>query len=139
VIRGIHPTDDLVAGFTNLPVSHVGVFDEARAEVIEADGAGVHRSTLGGFVSKAARLMILRPVWSEGEAGQKAADKARSLIGKPYDYWGVVGLKQRDAYFCSELAIEVYRDSIRESDKVPPVVSPGQLYAWGRVVYDSGP
>ena len=139
VVRGTHPTDDLVAGFTNLPVSHVGIYYREKGTVIEAEGVGVHASTLAEFASKATRLLILRPVWAEGDAGDRAVQKARSLIGKPYDYWGVVGLHEPDSYFCSELAVKVYQEFIREEDKVPGVVAPGQLYAWGRVLYDSGP
>jgi len=139
VVRGTHPTDDLVSGFTNLPVSHVGVYDKEKGMVIEAEGVGVHASKLPDFVAKTTRLMILRPIWADGGAGEKAVEKARSLVGRPYDYWGIVGLNQPDAFYCSELAIVAYREFIREEDKVPPVVAPGQLYAWGRVVYDSGP
>jgi hypothetical protein len=43
-----------------------------------------------------------------------------------------------DRYYCSGLAIEIYRPYIRENDLVPRPVEPGRLHYWGRILYDSG-
>ena len=67
-----------------------------------------------------------------------ALAKARALVGRPYDFLGLIGLDVPDSFYCSELTLEVYRPFIRPGDVVPRPVEPGQHYFWGRVLYDSG-
>jgi hypothetical protein len=138
VIRGYHVTDNLVATFTNKPFSHAAVLDLERDQVIEAESQGVHVTSLADFVAKSHRLILVRPMWSEGGRSHDALAKARSVVGKRYDFIGLVGLDVPDAYYCSELAIEIYRPHIRPADLVPHPVEPGQLHFWGRILYDTG-
>jgi hypothetical protein len=77
-------------------------------------------------------------MWARDEAGQAAVVKARSVLQRPYDFLGLVGLSIPDTYYCSELAVEVYRPYIRASDVIPKPVAPGQLHYWGRILFDSG-
>jgi hypothetical protein len=49
-----------------------------------------------------------------------------------------VGLSIPNEYYCSELAVEIYRPWVREGDIIPRPVAPGQLHYWGKVVYDTG-
>jgi len=139
VIRGYRRPDDIVATATNMPFSHSALYDAGRWEVLEADGTGVHTLPLSDFVKKAHRLLLVRPAWAAGGAGHEAVGRARALVGKAYDYWGVLGLDDPDKYYCTELVVSVYRDQVPPGEPVPPVVAPGQLLYYGTILYDSGP
>lgn len=138
VIRGYHPTDNLVSLVTNSPFSHAAVLDLANGAVIEADGSGIHVTPLPAFVAKAHRLLLIRPKWSREGRNVHAAAQARSLVGRPYDYAGLIGINHPERYYCSELAVAVYRTWVRKSDHVPPVIPPNELYYWGTVLFDTG-
>ncbi|HJW08486.1 MAG TPA: YiiX/YebB-like N1pC/P60 family cysteine hydrolase [Holophagaceae bacterium] len=140
VIRGYHATDDLVATLTNAPFSHAAVLDPERGQVIEAEGVGIHTTPLADFVRKAQRLMLVHPMWAvDAERQAVAVTKARSLVGGKYDYSGLMGLNNPERYYCSELAVAVYRPYVKASDHVPPVIPPNELHYWGTVIWDSGP
>ena len=138
VIRGIHATDNLVASLSNQPLSHAAVFDPERGQVIEAEAIGVHATPLADFVGKSARLLLIKPQGATAETRAAAVAKARARIGRPYDFLGLVGLDQAERYYCSELALSVFPRAVAGNPR-PWVVPPGQLWHWGRIVYDSGP
>lgn len=138
VIRGYHLSDHFVATVTNNPFSHAAVLDVERDRVIEAESKGIHFTPLAEFVAKSHRLMLIRPVWSSAASGPAALAKARSLVGRQYDFLGLIGVDVPDRYYCSELTLEVYRPYIRAEDVVPRPIEPGKLHYWGRVLYDSG-
>jgi hypothetical protein len=139
VIRGYHATDNLVAAFTNKPFSHAAVLDLDRDQVIEAEAQGVHTTMLREFVAKSHHLLLIRPMWSNARSAQEAAEKARVLVGRQYDFLGLIGLDIPDRYYCSEFALEVYRPHIRRDDAVPRPIEPGQLHHYGRILFDNGP
>jgi hypothetical protein len=125
---------------TNMPFSHAAVYDAENNQVIEADRHGVHRSSLEEFLSRASRIWVLKPVWATVETRPLAVARARSLIGRAYDFIGLIGLNIDNRYYCSELAISVWKPFMSDSGEtnpIPAVVAPGQLHHWGRVVYDS--
>jgi uncharacterized protein YycO len=138
VARGYHVTDNMVASLTNMPFSHAAVLDRDSDQVIEAESVGVHTTPLAQFVAKSQRVMLVRPVWADASNAMAATVKARSLVGRPYDFLGLVGVSVPDEYYCSELAIEIYRPFVRREDIIPRPVAPGQLHYWGRIVFDSG-
>jgi Permuted papain-like amidase enzyme, YaeF/YiiX, C92 family len=138
VIRGYHATDNLVAVATNTPWTHAAILDLGKGEVIEAEAQGVHISPLEQFVARAHRLLLVRPSWANDNTSGEALLKARSLVGKGYDFLGLVGINDPERYYCSELAIAVYRPYIPTSERIPRPVAPGQLHYWGRILYDSG-
>lgn len=138
VIRGRHATDNLVSLVTNAPFSHAAVLDLSGNQVVEADASGVHATPLPAFLQKAHRLLLVRPVWAREDRPARAVAKARSLVGRPYDFTGLVGLNVPSSYYCSELAVAVYRPWVRASDHVPPVIPPNELHYWGRILFDSG-
>ena len=138
VIRGYHASDNLVAGLTNKPFSHAAVLDLGADRVVEAEAQGVHFTPLAEFVAKSHRLLLVRPVWSTAQTAPVALDRARGVVGRPYDFLGLIGLGIPDRYYCSGLAIEIYRPFIRADDLVPRPVEPGQLHHWGRILYDTG-
>jgi hypothetical protein len=139
VIRGRHATDNLVATLTNMPLSHAAVFDPELDQVIEAEGVGVHASTLETFVDKSERLLIVHPVWSEPKGSTAAVLRARALVGRDYDYLGLLGINATTRYYCTELAVSIYHPAEKPKNPIPAVIAPGQLYHWGTIVYDSGP
>lgn len=138
VIRGRKGTDNLVSLVTNAPFSHAAVLDLGQEQVIEADASGVHATPLPAFLMKAHRLLLVRPVWSREDRPAQAVAKARGLVGRPYDFTGLVGLNVPSSYYCSELAVAVYRPWVRPSDHVPPIIPPHELHYWGRILFDSG-
>ena len=138
VIRGFHGTDHLISAVTNAPFSHAAVLDRERDQVIEADRTGVHCTSLDAFAPRVHRLMLVRPLWAGQGRNREAAQKARSLVGRPYDFSGLVGINDPERYYCSELAVAAYRPWVKRSDHVPPVIPPSELHYWGRVIWDSG-
>lgn len=139
VTRGYHATDNLVVNATGVPLSHVGVYDQQRGHVIEAEGKGVHTTELLEFINKSHRLLIIKPRWYRPERSDIAVERARDLVGKNYDFLGTIGFNSPSRYYCSELAVEVYSDWRDSSEKIPTVIKPGELYLWGQVLYDSLP
>jgi hypothetical protein len=139
VIRGVTGPDNFIGAITNMPFSHASVYDLENDAVIEANSKGVHATSLSDYLGSAARVWIVKPVWATPETRPLAVAEARKLIGKPYDYIGVIGLNLGDSYYCSELAIAVWRPFMgdAETNPIPLVISPGHLRHWGRVVYDS--
>ena len=138
VIRGYHATDHMVSVATNTPWSHAAVLDKDRDQVIEAEGKGVHTTPLPDFVSKSHRLLLVRSNWATERSSLDAVLNARKWVGKAYDFLGVAGLDIPDRYYCSELAVAVYRPHIPAGTHVPRPVTPAQLHYWGRILYDSG-
>ena len=138
VIRGYHATDNFVSVVTDTPWSHAAVLDLENDQVIEAEGQGVHTSPLPQFVARSHRLLVVRPAWAGEKASADALRKARALVGKGYDFLGLVGLNVPERYYCSELAIAVYRGHIPPTEHIPRPVAPSQLHYWGKILYDSG-
>jgi hypothetical protein len=138
VIRGYHGTDDLVTIATNTPWSHAAVLDAGADQVIEADSKGVRVSPLAEFVARSHRLLLVRPSWADEKSSGEAVLKARALVGKGYDFLGLVGIDNPERFYCSELAVAVYRPYIPTAERIPRPVAPAQLHYWGRILYDSG-
>jgi Permuted papain-like amidase enzyme, YaeF/YiiX, C92 family len=138
VIRGYHATDHLVSVATNTPWSHAAVLDADNDRVIEAESQGVHFSPLSEFVGKSHRLLLIRPSWATEKTAGDAVLRARALVGKGYDFLGLAGIDIPERFYCSELAVAVYRPHIPGAERIPRPVAPSQLHYWGRILYDSG-
>ena len=139
VTRGYHATDTLVVNATGMPISHVGVYDSENNTVIEAEGKGIHTTSLIDFIDKSHRILIIRPRWSTPERSEIAVAKARALVGQNYDFLGTIGINSSNRFYCSELAVDIYKDWRDPSEKIPAVIKPGELYLWGSMLYDSKP
>ena len=107
--------------------------------VVEAEGKGVHMTPLNEFVDKSYRLLIIRPRWLNTDNAEKAFSNAEQLVGKNYDFLGTIGFNSPDRYFCSELAVAVYKEWHRPVERFPDVIKPSDLYLYGNVLYDSFP
>lgn len=139
VIRGYHATDNLISNATAIPISHAAVYNAETQTVIEAEGKGIHETSLKDFVNKSYRLLIIRPRWLNKSNSTKAISNAKKLIGKNYDFLGTIGFNFPNKYYCSELAISIYKEWYRPVEKFPGVIKPGELYLYGKVLYDSLP
>ena len=139
VTRGYHAGDVLVANATGMPLSHTGIYDRELGQVIEAEAEGVHTTGLYAFIEKSHRLIVIRPRWSNPQTRRKAILRARKFIGKKYDFLGTVGFNNPERFYCSELAVEIYKPWHTSADRLPEVIKPGELYLWGRILYDSLP
>ena len=139
VIRGYKQGDHGVVAVTNIPLSHAALLDLNAQVVIESDATGVHRTPLGKFIHHAHRVLLIRPRWWTKERGSEAMKLAHSLVGKPYDWGGLVGVGSKDSYYCSELAVHVYHKHITPEEHLPRVIEPGQMFLWGKVLWDSRP
>jgi hypothetical protein len=139
VIRGYHLSDHFVATVTNAPFSHAAMLDLERGEVIEAEAKGIHVTPLEEFVAKSHRLMLVRPMWGDAAGAKAALARARGLVGREYDFLGLIGVNIPDRYYCTELTLEAYRPLIPATELIPRPIEPGKLHYWGRVLYDSGP
>lgn len=142
VSRGVHKPDNLVASLTNMPLSHAAIFDAENEEVIEADSTGVHPTPLAAFLAGSQRVLVIRPIWSSPENSAAAVARARGWIGRGYNYTGLIGLNiVPNRYYCTQVAIFAYRPFIKEKPEnpIPRIIKPGQMYHWGRIIYDSGP
>ncbi len=139
VTRGYHATDNLVSNATGIPISHVGIFNSKSLQVIEAEGKGVHQSELDSFINKSYRVLIIRPRWRTDDNAVAAWSNAKNLVGSNYDFLGTVGFNFPHQYYCSELAIHIYEKWYSGKEIFPTVIKPGELYLYGKILYDSLP
>jgi len=139
VTRGYHTSDNIVANATGVPISHAAVFDKENMQVIEADNSGIHTTPIPDFIDNSYRLLIIRPRWQNPQNSKSALSKAYDLVGKDYDFLGTIGLDINNKYYCSELAVHIYKEWQKPEEKLPKVIKPGELYLFGKILYDSLP
>lgn len=139
VTRGYDATDVIVANITGIPLSHVGVYDRNNDMVIEAKSGGVRETSLSDFIDNSHRIILIRPKWSTLQTRDKAVENAKALVSKPYDFFGLLGFNSTSRYYCSELAVIIYKEWYKPSDRMPTVIAPGELYLYGTILYDSLP
>jgi len=138
VIRGTHVGDQVVAAATLSPLSHAAVLDKDRSEAIEAVGAGVRAVPLLELIAQAHRVQVIRPRGATEIDGRAAVERARSHIGKSYDWLGVAGLPSHSRYYCTELVVDAYRGRDR-GWPLDRVIEPMEMQYLGDVLFDSGP
>ena len=137
VLRGYHQTDHLVAAATNQPFSHVAILDMERDSVVEAIGSGIQKMGLRDRLHESHHVMVIRPRWSKEEHLEAVVAQARSRIGGSYDFLGTVGVGTAESFYCSELAVHIYRPYFEGDEQLPGVLEPGHMYLWGKILYDS--
>jgi hypothetical protein len=137
VLRGYHQTDHLVASATNQPFSHVAVLDMERDEVVEAVGAGIRTMDLRERLHESHHVMVMRPRWWRAERAAQAIADARARVGGSYDFLGTVGVGTSGRFYCSELAVHIYRQYFAGDEGFTGVLEPGHMYLWGAILYDS--
>jgi protein tyrosine phosphatase (PTP) superfamily phosphohydrolase (DUF442 family) len=138
VVRGTHVGDQAVATVTLGTLSHAVVLDKEKEEVIEAVASGVKVTPLKALLAQAHRLQVVRPAGWTPELGKAAVARARSRVGRKYDWLGLVGAEDTARFYCTELAVDAY-DGRRRGWKVPPVIFPADMARLGTLIFDSGP
>jgi hypothetical protein len=139
LVRGYLKSSDFIADVTGGVFSHAAILDKDMNQVIESDHTGVHTTSLNLFTNESHRMVIVRPKWrTNRKVGKRAVEEARKLIGKPYNFTGLIGISMPNSYYCSELVTQAYKAFIHQSDKLPAVITPLELLNWGRIVYDTG-
>ncbi len=136
VVRGYKVTDHIVATATATDYSHAAIVDLTTKSVIEADGTGIHESSLGKFVNHSFTITIVKPIGYTAKRGEIAVASARAKIGKSYDFLGTVGINDSERYYCSELAVCCY-SNIKDSVKLPPVIKPSYLLTLGTIIFET--
>lgn len=142
VMRTVRIVGNMVATVTQKPFSHAALYDAEYDSAIEATVHGVHRSSLEDLLRKSQRILVIRPFWASEANSRVAVERARELLGKSYDYTGLMGLGSRDRYYCTELCMEAYQPFIRKNEPdnpLPRIIQPGHMYYWGTIIYDTGP
>ena len=139
LVRGYSQMSDIIANVTGGIFSHVALLDKDMNQVIESDHTGVHATPLKEFTDNTHRIVLVRPKWrTNRQIGRLAIEDARRLFGKSYDYIGILGIHIADSYYCTELALKVYKPFMNKDERSVSVVSPLELLNWGRIIYDSG-
>lgn len=135
--RGYAVLSDIITFVTVGPsVSHAGIYDATTGTIIESIDGGVSERTLPEYVSGSHRVVIVRPPLPKADK-RAAVLQARATIGTPFDYTGFVGIDNPERFYCSELIVWAYRAQERGFDG-GTLVAPGELVAFGDIVYDSG-
>ena len=137
VNRGYRLGDDIVATATGSAFPHAAILDHENEVVIEALWAGNVVTPLDEFIALSHRVALVQPEGWTPEAGDAALAKARSQLGKKYDFAGILGLPGSNRWYCSELATWCWG---RPADRLGPwyVIHPRRLLKMGIVVFDSG-
>lgn len=99
----------------------------------------MHLSELDAFIDKSYRLLVIRPRWRTETNAGRAWNNAEKLVGSGYDFLGTIGFNFPHKYYCSELVIYVYEDWYSGREEFPTVIEPGELYLYGKILYDSLP
>jgi hypothetical protein len=127
-----------VAALTLGTLSHAAVLDKEKGQVIEALADGVVVTPVRKLLADAHRLIIVRPQGWTPEEGRAAVARARSHVGRKYDWLGLVGAQQGERFYCTELAVDAYRGRER-GWKVGRIIFPADVPGLGTVVIDTGP
>jgi protein tyrosine phosphatase (PTP) superfamily phosphohydrolase (DUF442 family) len=138
VVRGTHVGDQAVAAVTLGTLSHAAVLDKEKEEVIEAVSSGVRVTPLRVLLAQAHRIQIIRPRGWTPESGRAAVARARSRVGRKYDWLGLVAVQDDARFYCTELAVDAY-DGRKQGWKVGRVIFPGDMASLGTLAFDSGP
>ncbi len=136
VVRGYKLTDHMVATATLTDYSHAAILDINSKSVIEADGSGIHESSIEKFVNHSYRITLVKPAGYSNIRGDLAVKSARDLLGKSYDFLGTVGINASEKYYCSELVVCCY-SNIKDSLKLPVVIKPAYLLELGTTVFET--
>jgi uncharacterized protein YycO len=136
VTRGYHVGDDLVSIATNSPLSHAAILDVEKQVVIEAIADGVIETPLKKFLTEAHRVLLIQPAGWTIAKGKAALAKARSQLGKGYDFLGTIGIPDKERWYCSELAIWAMGTKVNKLG-AHKVIHPKNMPKMGAVLFDS--
>lgn len=132
--RSYSKTGDAIVGVTlGESFSHAVVYDAERGTVIEAIRPEVREVSLESLLKRNRYAVVVRPVGISDEQRAAAVPRARSAIGASFDYIGMLGIDDKNRFYCSELA--AWASQIPDA---PTIVTPADLYDRAEVIYISG-
>ncbi len=132
--RSYSKTGDAIVGVTRgESFSHAVVYDAERGTVIEAITPVVREIPLEQLLRRNRYAVVVRPVDISDEQRKATVARARSTIGASFDYRGMLGLDDKDRFYCSELA--AWASQIPDP---PTIVTPADLYDRAELIYISG-
>jgi hypothetical protein len=109
--------ETVTQGVDGANLTHVGMvagFDQERPLIIEAIGEGVVETPLATFLARSTdahgkpKVLVGRLRAPYQPLIPEAIAHARTLLGRPYDRVFAI---DNDAYYCSELLYEAFRDA----------------------------
>ncbi len=106
-------------------LGHAAIYDGASKTVIEAVPPRVQEVSLLEFAKRNANVTVVRPRGISREHLREAIGRARSMIGAPFDYLGILGLEYPTRFFCTELIQKAYS-------------LPGPRMVWPRALLERG-
>jgi uncharacterized protein YycO len=132
--RSYSKTGDAIVGVTKgESFSHAVVYDAERGTVIEAITPHVREIPLEQLLKRNRYAVVVRPVDISDEQRAATVARARSVVGASFDYRGMLGIDDKDRFYCSELA--AWASDIPDQ---PLIVTPADLYDRAELVYISG-
>lgn len=132
--RSYSKTGDAIVGITRgESFSHAVVYDAERGTVIEAINPVVREVPLEQLLKRNRYAVVVRPIDIDDARRAATVRRARSKVGASFDYRGMLGINDKDRFYCSELA--AWASDIPNQ---PIVVTPADLYERAEVVYISG-
>ena len=138
VTRAYRRGNDLIAISTFSSYAHVGILDHDQGVVIESLSRGNVATPLQKFLCVSHRVVLVQPESWTPEKGGVALAKARSQLGKKYDFCGLIGFPNTERWYCSELAAWSWG---WESDRLGPwhVIHPRRHLKMGSILFESRP
>jgi uncharacterized protein YycO len=118
-------------------LSHASIYDAKKQTVIESIGSGVREIPLDRFLARNHYVMVVRPSNMTAADQAFAVTRARTKVGLPFDYRGMFGFDNPDAWYCSELVYWASQTEAR-SGTTESVITPADLMKYGEVIYWSG-
>lgn len=134
--RSYSLTADMIdLGSEGPPVAHVAIYDAESGTIIEAISPAVREVPLESLIARNHMAIVVRPRGLSDAQARATVARARSAVGAPFDYLGVLGIDTDGRYYCSELVM--WAAGIH----VPALgtVAPSSLVVYGDVVFASGP
>ncbi|MBX3162340.1 MAG: hypothetical protein KF773_40625 [Deltaproteobacteria bacterium] len=136
--RSYYLIGDVIAATTRgEALSHASIYDAAHDSVIEAVGEGVREVSLAELLERNHYVIVVRPTGMTATEQREALDRARAMIGRPFDIRGMLGFDDPEAFYCSELVYWASQTEARTGVR-PRVIAPSDLMQFGEVIYWSG-
>jgi hypothetical protein len=133
--RSYSMTGDLISAATlGESVSHASIYDAERGTIIEALNPVVREVPLEHLLARNHMVILVRPTGLTQEQRLASVARARSQVGAPFDFTGMVGAGSDDRFYCSELVLW----ASQLGGSAGAVVTPAELVQHGEVVYLSG-
>lgn len=132
--RSLTAQGDMVVAFSGggEAFSHATIVDVTHGTVIEAINPVVREIPLEELMARNRHVVVVRPYGLTDEESKAALERARGELGKPFDFFGLIGYQEEGKWYCSEL---VYWASGLGTQTL---IIPNELMKYGEVIYYSG-